>query len=118
LRCPVAPEKASSKGNGIPPSQYELRKIQVDGLPTLVARSDDPSDVWRTMSRTSLETIIPDRSVCCEKDSALEHSLQRTDPMGVKEVAAKLQGRHLLSDRRAIEITAATPIGRQLTALS
>ena len=26
--------------------------------------------------------------------------------MGVKEVAAKLQGRHLLSDGRAIEITA------------
>ena len=26
--------------------------------------------------------------------------------MGVKEVATKLQGRHLLSDRRAIEITA------------
>jgi hypothetical protein len=58
------------------------------------------------MSRTSLETIIHDRSVCCGKDSALEHSLQRTDPMGVKEVATKLQGRHLLSDRRAIEITA------------
>jgi len=58
------------------------------------------------MSRTSLETIIPDRSVCCGKDSALEHSLQRTDPMGVKEVATKLQGRHLLSNRRAIEITA------------
>jgi hypothetical protein len=58
------------------------------------------------MSRASLETIIDDRSVCCGKDSALEHSLQRTDPMGVKEVAAKLQGRHLLSDGRAIEITA------------
>jgi len=53
-----------------------------------------------------------------ERILRLSTACKETDPMGVKAVAAKLQGRHLLSDRRAIEITAATPIGRQLTALS
>ncbi len=43
--------------------------------------------------------------VCCGKDSALEDSAHRADPKSLKDVAAKLQGRHLLSDGRPIMVT-------------
>jgi hypothetical protein len=78
------------------------REVRVTGLRTLVARSREPSDVLLT----SLDTIIHERSVCCGKDSALEDSAQRADPASLKDIAAKLQGRHLLSDGRPIMITA------------
>ena len=67
-----------------------------------MARSHDPSDVLLT----SLDTILHDREVCCGKDSALEDSAQRADPASLQDVAAKLQGRHLLSDGRPIMVTA------------
>lgn len=78
------------------------QEVRVTGLRTLVARSHEPSDVLLT----SLDTIIHERSVCCGKDSALEDSAQRADPASLKDIAAKLQGRHLLSDGRPIMITA------------
>jgi hypothetical protein len=76
--------------------------VRVSDLPRLMARSQDPSDVLLT----SLDTILRDREVCCGKDSALEDSAQRADPASLKDVAAKLQGRHLLSDGRPIMVTA------------
>jgi hypothetical protein len=76
--------------------------VRVNDLPRLMARSHDPSDVLLT----SLDTILQDREVCCGKDSALEDSAQRADPTSLKDVAAKLQGRHLLSDGRPIMVTA------------
>src|ERR1700722_19127389 len=81
---------------------YKPDGVHVSGLPTLMARSHDPSDVLLT----SLNTIVPDREVCCGKDSALEDSAQRADPTSLQDVAAKLQGRHLLSDGRPIIVTA------------
>jgi hypothetical protein len=77
------------------------QEIQVAGLPQLTAKSVDPSDVLQT----SLETILPDRDVCCGKDSALEDSLERSDPSSLKDVSEKLQGRHLLGDGRPIQVT-------------
>ncbi len=74
----------------------------MSGLPSLMARSHDPADVLRT----SLDTIIHDRGVCCGKDSALEDSVEKADPLSLKDLAAKLQGRHLLSDGRPIMVTA------------
>jgi hypothetical protein len=71
-------------------------------LPSLVSRTPDPSDVLLT----SLDTILHDREICCAKDSALEDSAQRADPASLKDVAVKLQGRHLLSDGRPIQVTA------------
>src|ERR1700680_2750895 len=79
------------------------QEVHVSGLRALMARSQEPSDVVLT----SLDTIIHDRSVCCGKDSALGDSAERADPASLKDVAAKLQGRHLLSDARPIMITAA-----------
>jgi hypothetical protein len=54
----------------------------------------------------SLEIVFKDKEVCCGKDSALEDSVQSADPKSLKDIASKLQGRHLLSDGRPIMVTA------------
>lgn len=79
-----------------------IQEVRVSGLPSLMARTHEPSDVLLT----SLDTIIHDRSVCCGKDSALEDNAQKADPLSLKDIAAKLRGRQLLSDGRPIMITA------------
>jgi len=81
---------------------YNPDGIRINDLPKLMARTPEPSDVLMT----SLDTILHDREVCCGKDSALEDSVQRADPASLQDVAAKLQGRHLLSDGRPIMVTA------------
>jgi hypothetical protein len=81
---------------------YTPEEVHVSGLPTLMARTHDPANVLMT----SLDTIIHDRDICCGKDSALEDSVERVDPTSLKDIAAKLQGRHLLSDGRPIIVTA------------
>jgi hypothetical protein len=70
-------------------------------LPSLKAKSDDPSDVLLT----ALDILFHDRDICCGKDSALEDSARLADPSSLKDIAAKLQGRHLLSDGRPILVT-------------
>ena len=89
-------------GRALTQDYYSQNEVRVEGLPSLMARSHEPSDVLLT----SLDTIIHDRSVCCGKDSALEVSLAHADPLSLKDVAAKLQGRQLLSDGRPIMVTA------------
>jgi len=84
-------------GQDLSPDQ----ELKVHHLPSLVARSQDPPDVLLT----SLDTIIHDRAVCCGKDSALEDSALAADPKSLKDVASKLEGRHLLSDGRPIMVT-------------
>lgn len=79
-----------------------IREIRVSGLRSLVARSNKASDVLRT----SLDVILHDESVCCGKDSALRDSTDKADPLSLKDVASKLQGRQLLSDGRPIMVTA------------
>jgi hypothetical protein len=78
------------------------QEVQVSGLRVLMARSQERSDVLLT----SLDTVLHDRSLCCGKDSALEDSAERANPLSLKDVASKLQGRHLLSDGRPIMVTA------------
>jgi hypothetical protein len=77
-------------------------EIQVRNLPSLMARSHEPSDVLLT----SLDTVIHDRDICCGKDSAIQDSALAADPKSLKDVASKLDGRHLLSDGRPIKVTA------------
>jgi len=81
---------------------YTDLEVRVSGLPSLMARSHDPADVLAT----SLDTILHDRSICCGRNSALQDSVERADPLSLKDVASKLQGRHLLSDGRPITVTA------------
>lgn len=81
---------------------YPEQEIRVDDLPALTAKSREASDVLAT----SLEIIVRRKKICCAKDSALEDSVQAADPKSLKDVAGKLQGRHLLSDGRPITVTA------------
>jgi hypothetical protein len=46
------------------------------------------------------------KEVCCGKNSALENSVESSDAKSLKDIASKLQGRHLLSDGRPIMVTA------------
>ena len=81
---------------------HQDQEIHVHKLPMLMAHTDDPTDVLLT----SLDTIIHDRAICCGRDSALEDRAQAADPKSLKDVAGKLQGRHLLSDGRPINVRA------------
>jgi hypothetical protein len=79
-----------------------IQEVRVSGLPVLVAPSHQSMDVLLT----SVATIVHDRSVCCGEDSALGDSVERADAQSLKDVADKLQGRHLLSDGRPIMVSA------------
>ena len=80
---------------------YPEQELRIHDLPSLTARSTHASDALAT----SLEIIFNNKQVCCGKDSALEDSVQSADPKSLKDIANKLQGRHLLSDGRPITVT-------------
>ena len=52
-----------------------------------------------------MEIVFDDKQICCGKDSALEDSVQSSDPKSLKDIAGRLQGRHLLSDGRPLMVT-------------
>jgi hypothetical protein len=81
---------------------YPNKEVRISDLPPVTAKSKDASDVLAA----SIEIILRDKEVCCGKNSALEDSIQRADPKSLKDIAARLQGRHRLSDGRAIVVTA------------
>jgi hypothetical protein len=78
------------------------QEIRVHSLPMLRARSHDLSDVLLT----SLDTVFHDRTICCGEDSALGDTAQSADPLSLKNIASKLQGRHRQSDGRSVRVTA------------
>jgi hypothetical protein len=78
------------------------QQIEVADLPSIVSPSRHSSDVLVT----SLATIFHDPEVCCGKDSALEDSVERADPKSLQDVAARLNGRHLLPDGRSFMVKA------------
>jgi len=80
---------------------YPEQKAEVHDLPALTANSTQASDVLRT----SLQTVLHNDEVCCGKDSAFSDALERVDPDSLKDIAAKLEGNHLLSDGRTVTIT-------------
>ena len=83
---------------GFAQAYYTEQEIRVADLPSLTAKSREASDVLAA----SLEIIVRRKKICCTKDSALEDSVRAADPKSLKDVASKLQGRHLLSDGRPI----------------
>jgi len=88
---------------GYSQTYYQDQQARVNSLPTVVARSDDPSDLLLA----SLETIFHNPEICCGRSSALEDSAQAADARSLKDIASKLDGRHLLGDGRPIHVTAA-----------
>lgn len=78
------------------------QEVRVSSLRPLMARRHEWSDVLLT----SLDIAFHDNSVCCGKDSALEDQATSANKLALNEVAAAIQGRHLLSDGRPIQITA------------
>jgi hypothetical protein len=81
---------------------YPDQEIHIHDLPSLTAQSKHASDLLAA----SLEIVFNDKQVCCGKNSALEDSVQSSDPKSLKDIASKLQGRHLLSDGRPVIVTA------------
>jgi hypothetical protein len=81
---------------------YQDQEIQIHDLPSLTAGSAHSADVLVT----SLDTVFHDHEICCGRDSALEDSVGAADPKSLKDVAGKLQGKHLLGDGRPIMVTA------------
>jgi hypothetical protein len=77
------------------------QEVYVDNLPLLTAPSAEASAVLAT----ALETILPDRDVCCGKDSGLEDAVLSA-LSSLKELSAKLQGRHVLGDGLSIVVRA------------
>ena len=78
------------------------QEVRVPQLPALTAHSHDPSDVLLA----ALGIVFNDPSICCGRDSALEDRALAADPLSLKEIASKIQGRQLLSDDRRVLITA------------
>ena len=81
---------------------HQDQEVEVHDLPSLVARTPDPSDILLT----SLDTVFHDREICCGPDSALGDAAQKADPKSLRDIATKLEGRHLLSDGRPVQIRA------------
>ena len=77
------------------------QEVRVDNLPLLTAPSADASAVLAT----ALETIIPDRDVCCGKYSGLEDAVLSARS-SLKVLCAKLQGRHVLGDGLSVVVRA------------
>jgi hypothetical protein len=77
-------------------------EVRVPQLPAVKAKSDDPSDVLLT----SLDLVFHDKSICCGRDSALEDRALAANPLSLKEIASRLEGRQLLSDGRPIQVMA------------
>lgn len=90
-------------GQDISPGYPTIRpnqEIRIRDLPRLKARHKDRSDVLLT----SLDIIFHNHEICCGRDSALEDSAEQADPRSIKDIVAKLQGRHLLGDGRPITV--------------
>lgn len=94
-----------ASGQDVPRSYPYIRpnqEVRIPDLLTLQSPTKDRADVLLT----SLEIIFHDPTICCGRDSALQHSASRADPRSVKDIVTKLQGRQLLSDGRPILVTA------------
>jgi len=89
-------------GIGYGQDYYLPKEVRIADLPSITAKSKDASDVLTA----AVEIIFRDKEICCGKNSALGDTVQAADPRSLKDMSAKLQGRHLLSDGRPIMITA------------
>jgi hypothetical protein len=75
-------------------------ELRISVLPHLTARSRDLDDVLLT----SLDIIFHDPDICCGKNSALQDRALVADPLSLKDLALRIQGRQLLSDGRPVQV--------------
>ncbi len=99
LSCAAFAQEVPEDGISVVHPNVEMR---VNGLPSLKAVTEDAPDVLAT----AVAMVFHDKQICCGRDSALEDRLPGSDPVSLKEVAAKVQGRQLLPDGRPMQITA------------
>jgi len=97
----MAPVSAFSQDLSQPGWFLHNQEVYVANLPLLTAPSAEASAVLAT----ALETILQDRDICCGKDSGLEDAVLSA-PSSLKELSAKLQGRHVLGDGLSIVVRA------------
>jgi hypothetical protein len=88
----------------VPPAHvfHPNQAVRVRDLPARVALSADTTAVLVA----ALETIVDNVELCCGRNSALQDTVMSANPRSLKEVSAKLQGRHLLNDGRPVSVTA------------
>jgi len=88
----------------IPPAHvfHPNQEVQVRSLRVRVASSADATAVLAA----AVETVLNDVELCCGKGSALQDTVLSANPLSLKDVSAKLDGRHLLNDGRPFSITA------------
>ena len=80
---------------------FPNQEVRVTNLGSLTTPSKDTTAVIAA----AVEAVLHDSTLCCGRDSALG-DLVLSEPRTLKELATKLQGRHLLSDGRPIMVNA------------
>jgi hypothetical protein len=80
---------------------FPNREVRVSNLPVRRAQSTDA----RETLFAALETVLNTPDVCCGKESALADTLGSVNPLSLKEVSSKLQGRHILNDGQTVTLT-------------
>ena len=81
------------------PAVHPNQEVRVNDLPVHTAQSADSTAVLMA----ALETIFHDPNVCCGKNSALQDLGFSASPL--KDLGARLAGKHYLSDGRPITVT-------------
>lgn len=81
---------------------YPNKEARIANLPMLTAASDDSNEVLAT----AVAIILRDREVCCGKKSAMGYDVHAADARSLQNIASKLEGRHVMSDGRAVMVTA------------
>jgi len=74
------------------------QEVRIEDLSAVKAQSTGGAAVLLA----AVETVLHNQDLCCEQDSALADSVISADPLSLKDLSVKLQGRHLLSDGRPI----------------
>lgn len=78
------------------------QEVRIGNLPLRAAQSTGSTATLAA----ALETIFHDPDVCCGKNSALENAELSSDSFSLKDLSAKIQGRHILRDGRPIIVAA------------
>ncbi len=91
------------------------QEVRVAGLPALTASSRNRAAVLAA----ALEIVLHDKTVCYGKDSALTDAVAYaalSDPLSLKELAAKVSGKQRTSDDQPILVDAEYVAGNSITA--